>query len=119
LKILIIQDNNNNQTNEYEQSSENEVSNLGDKWNEPNSILYSNDLKIVNNKFSKNISIKIDSVVKIIFKLNPTDINEPYKNFQPQYQESLLSKNPNSFQKSGENYIWIKELQVIPIYKKP
>jgi hypothetical protein len=114
-----IEENNNIQTNESEKSSENEDSNSGNQWNEPNSILNSNDLKRVNNKFSKNVSIKIDSVVKIIFKLNPTDINEHFKNFQPQYQELLLNKNPNSFFKSGNDIFWTQELKEIPRYIKP
>ncbi|MHA8050228.1 hypothetical protein V7S79_03840 [Aquirufa sp. ROCK-SH2] len=103
--------------NEPNQPIEVEKHENGDIWKDPNSTLNSNDLKKVNNKLTKNEPILIDSVIEIIFKLNPTDINKPYGQNKTQYRDLLLNKNPNSFQKSDNSFYWKNELKEVPIYK--
>lgn len=110
------EENDYNTTNEPNQTLEVVKQENEDIWNEPNSSLNTNDLKKINKKFSKNESITIDSVVEIIFKLNPTDVKKHYNQSKLQYQNLLFEKNPGSFKQSGNSTFWTDELKYVPIF---
>ncbi len=83
----------------------------------PNAELNENDYKIV----AKNIkyNTKIDEVIEIIFKHNPTDIKSSYDEQREIYSKQLIEANKNCFEdKTGVFYFVKDTLRHIPSYKK-
>lgn len=83
----------------------------------PNSILNNNDFRIVANKIYYNS--KVEDIVKIIFNLNPTDINKSYSNQEKIYSDQLVFLNKQCFEEKDGNYYFVKDtIRNIPSFKK-
>jgi hypothetical protein len=87
------------------------------KFIEPNDKLNESDLKITNLKIKKSKSLDLDTIVTIIFKVNPSDITSSYEKYRGQYKDLLKNKNRESFDENNR-LIPDKELIEIPCYKK-
>jgi hypothetical protein len=82
-----------------------------------NSILNDNDFRIVANKISYNS--KVEEIVKMIFTLNPTDINSSYSNQEKIYSEQLVFLNKQCLEEKDGNYYFVKDtIRNIPSFKK-
>lgn len=82
-----------------------------------NSTLNENDYRYV----AKNIkaNMKLDEVVKVIFKNNPTEISNIYSGQEEIYSKHLLELNKQCFEeKEGIYYFTKGTLRQIPSYKK-
>jgi len=62
----------------------------------PNGVLNENDKSLVTRKLTG--GIKIDSVLKIIYKENPTAVQDFYKHQKKDYSEFLYHNNLNNFE---------------------
>ncbi|MEN9547699.1 MAG: hypothetical protein RIR12_290 [Bacteroidota bacterium] len=98
----------------YESSS---IDSIADLNPISNSILNENDYRIVASKLKTNM--RLDSVVNLIFHLNPKEINTYYSNQAELYGKYLVQKNQNCFLFNNESYYFITDtLKTIPAYKK-
>ena len=83
----------------------------------PTTQLNQNDLNIVNRKLNKGMTL--DEVVALIFKENPTDISQWYKNQAENYGIELRKLNQNSFEEiEGVYYCTGASLIEIPSYQE-
>jgi hypothetical protein len=63
--------------------------------------------------------MKLDEVVKVIFKNNPTDISTTYSGQEEIYSKHLLELNKQCFEEKEGIYYFSKDtLRQIPSYKK-
>ncbi|MEN4760848.1 hypothetical protein ABEG63_10990 [Chryseobacterium sp. C39-AII1] len=82
----------------------------------PNSTLNENDVAFTGRKL--NTEIKMDSVLKIIYKENPTTIQEYYKHQKKDYAEYLYNGNSGKFEiRNNRDTILINTNLSIPNYK--
>jgi hypothetical protein len=82
-----------------------------------NSTLNKNDYKIVANELKSNM--KLDEVVKVIFRKNPSEISNFYAGQETIYSKHLLELNKQCFiEKQGIFYFYKDTLRLIPSYKK-
>jgi hypothetical protein len=83
---------------------------------QPNNKLTASEVKIIGKSISKNMSL--DSIVKIIFVKNPSDIKKHYETNFELYSKEILLKNKDCFEKNQEKYYFVKgEIINIPSYK--
>jgi hypothetical protein len=82
-----------------------------------NSILNKNDYKTVAKELKPNM--KLDEVVKVIFRKNPSEIGNFYAGQELIYSKHLLELNKQCFiEKEGIFYFYKDTLTFIPSYKK-
>ncbi|PIF46618.1 hypothetical protein CLU96_3656 [Chryseobacterium sp. 52] len=82
----------------------------------PNAELNENDWRLVSKKAS--FGMKIDSLIGIINKENPSTIKDYYKHQKKEYKANLYFLNEKSFQVRGSDTILIDTLRRIPNYIK-
>ena len=83
----------------------------------PSSNLLEKDYRALAKKLKYNL--KLNEVVKIIFKNNTTEIENIYLNQQGLYSLHILKLNKECFtEKEGEQYFTKDTIRNIPIYKK-
>ncbi|MDH6250295.1 antitoxin component HigA of HigAB toxin-antitoxin module [Chryseobacterium sp. H1D6B] len=82
----------------------------------PNSNLNDNDRRLVFKKIKPGTNI--DSVLSIIFKENPSSINDYYKHQKKEYAVHLYQQNPKSFTIKEQDTLLVDSLMIIPNYKK-
>ncbi len=86
-------------------------------FTEPNSKLSEKDCKIVSTKI--NYEYKLDTIVDIIFKLNPNDIQFTYEKYREKYSTLLYNENENCFEIIDNDTVFKKDsIKNIPSFKK-
>ncbi|MCT2561987.1 hypothetical protein [Chryseobacterium herbae] len=83
----------------------------------PNAELNENDWRLVSKKAAP--ETKIDSLISIIYKENPSTVNDYYKHQKKDYKNHLYSLNDKSFEIRGSDTILRDTLKRIPNYIKP
>lgn len=83
----------------------------------PNDNLNENDWRLVAKKAVS--GIKIDSLINIIYKENPSAIKDYYKHQRKDYKAHLYSLNEKSFGIIGQDTVMTDTLRKIPNYQKP
>jgi len=102
------------ENSEYTEDQYNPKSN---QFMEPNSKLSKKDCKIVSTKI--NYEYKLDTIVDIIFKLNPNDIQSTYEKYREKYSTLLYNKNENCFEIIDNDTVFKKDsIKNIPSFKK-
>jgi hypothetical protein len=96
-------------------SDRDENSKTIEPYKEPKDSLSMDDFKKTINFINSKKGVHIDTIVNLIFEGNPTDIKSHYKAYISNYKDYLLNKNTECF---DENQNLVKDLKVIPCYKK-
>lgn len=83
----------------------------------PNAELNENDWRLVSKKTSP--GMKIDSLINVIYKENPSTIKDYYKHQKKDYKAHLYFLNEKNFAINGSDTILTDTLKKIPNYIKP
>ncbi|MBB6370570.1 hypothetical protein [Chryseobacterium shigense] len=83
----------------------------------PNNELNENDWRLVSKKAPP--GMKIDSLINVIYKENPSTINDYYKHQKKEYKARLYALNEKNFEIRGNDTVLADTVRKIPNFKLP